>query len=139
MLLKGKSVFVIEDDPSNLAIIRTILLRHGAVVPFDAWGSHTVQRLRDSLPIDVILLDLALPRGVSGFDIADEVRSQPDLAAIPIVVVSASDPSIAMNQARARGLNGFISKPIKYNTFAESVAYVLQGNTIWDEDPTLLA
>lgn len=133
-LLSGKRVFVIEDDPANLAIVRTILLKHGASVPFDSWGTETVNRLRQSFPVHLILLDLALPRGVSGFTIAEEVRADPELAHIPILVVTAADPSVAMQETRARGLNGFISKPIKYHTFANSVAAAIEGKQVWDAE-----
>jgi CheY-like chemotaxis protein len=133
MLLDGKRIFVVEDDSSNLAIIRTILLRQGASVPFDVWGSGTIDILRNSLPIDLILLDLALPRGVSGYDVFDQIRVTPELAKIPVVIVTAADPSTEMVKARTKGVNGFISKPIKYGSFAQSVASVLRGEAVWDD------
>ena len=133
MLLESKRIFVVEDDSSNLAIIRTILLRQGASVPFDVWGKGTMEILRNSMPIDLILLDLALPRGVSGYDVFDQIRSTPELAKIPVVIVTAADPSTEMVKARTKGVNGFISKPIKYGTFAHSVAAVLEGKPVWDD------
>lgn len=133
MLLDNKRIFVIEDDSSNLAIIRTILLRQGASVPFDVWGKGTIEIIRNSMPIDVILLDLALPRGVSGYDVFDQIRATPELSEIPVVIVTAADPSTEMVKARSKGVNGFISKPIKYGTFAQSVASVLDGEAVWDD------
>ena len=134
MLLQGKRIFVVEDDPSNLAIITTILRRHGASVPFETWGSGAVETLKMCLPIDLILLDLALPRGVSGYDIYDEIQSVPELASIPVVVVTAADPSIEMPKARGKGINGFISKPLSYATFGNSIASILNGEEIWGDD-----
>lgn len=133
MLLEGKRIFVVEDDSSNLAIIRTILLRQGASVPFDVWGQGTVNTLLNSLPIDLILLDLALPRGISGYDVFDQIRTVPQLEKIPVVIVTAADPSTEMVKARSRGVNGFISKPIKYGSFAQSVASILNGESVWDD------
>ena len=133
MLLDNKRIFVVEDDSSNLAIIRTILLRQGASVPFDVWGKGTIEILRNSMPIDLVLLDLALPRGVSGYDVFDQIRATPELATIPVVIVTAADPSTEMVKARARGVNGFISKPIKYGSFAQSVADVLAGKAVWED------
>jgi CheY-like chemotaxis protein len=133
MLLQGKRIFVIEDDPSNLAIISTLLRRHGASVPFDTWGSGAIETIRVSMPIDLILLDLALPRGVSGYDIYDQMRSVPELDDIPVVVVTAADPGVEMSKAREKGLNGFISKPLSYKTFGESIAAVLDGQAVWGE------
>ena len=134
MLLQGKRIFVVEDDPSNLAIITTILRRHGASVPFETWGSGTVAKLLKCLPVDLILLDLALPRGVSGYDVYEEIRSQPELQDIPTVVVTAADPSIEMPKAREKGLKGFISKPLSYATFGTTIASVLDGEEVWGDD-----
>ena len=134
MLLQGKRIFVVEDDPSNLAIITTILRRHGASVPFETWGSGTVAKLLKTLPIDLILLDLALPRGVSGYDVFDQIQEVPQLKGIPVVVVTAADPSIEMVHAREKGLNGFISKPLSYATFGKTIAAILDGEEVWGED-----
>ena len=134
MLLQGKRIFVVEDDPSNLAIITTILRRHGASVPFETWGSGTVDKLLKCLPVDLILLDLALPRGVSGYDVYDQISAQPELQDIPTVVVTAADPSIEMPKAREKGLKGFISKPLSYTTFGTTIAAVLEGEEFWGDD-----
>jgi CheY-like chemotaxis protein len=133
MLLQGKRIFVVEDDPSNLAIITTILRRYGASVPFETWGSGTVEKLRSILPIDLILLDLALPRGVSGYDVYDEIQLVPELKPIPVVLVTAADPTIEMVKARDKGINGFISKPLSYATFGKAIAAILEGEEIWGD------
>ena len=45
MLLQNKHIFVVEDDPRNLAIIRTILRENGARVSFDHWGKTALDDL----------------------------------------------------------------------------------------------
>jgi CheY-like chemotaxis protein len=133
MLLEGKRIAVVEDDVTNMAIIVTLLRRQGAMVVQDPWNSDTVRRLREALPIDVILLDLMLRRGVSGFDIFDKIKADPDLADIPVVIVSASDPAVEMNRARAKGVMGYIEKPISYISFPYQIAMVLEGTPVWAE------
>ncbi len=133
MLLQGKRIFVVEDDPSNLAIITTILRRHGASVPFETWGTGTVETLTLCLPIDLVLLDLGLPRGVSGYDVYDQIKSVPALADIPVAVVTAADPSIEMPICREKGMSGFISKPLSYANFGKSIATILAGNQVWGD------
>ncbi len=134
MLLTGKRIFIVEDDPMNLAVIRTILTKHGAEVSFDTWGAGMFDKLRYFHPLHLILLDLALPRGVNGFDIYDQLRTKPEFADVPVVIVTAADPSTEMNKAREKGLNGFISKPINYHRFAQSIAAVLDGKQVWGDD-----
>jgi CheY-like chemotaxis protein len=134
MLLSGKRIFIVEDDPTNLAVIRTILTKHGAEISFDTWGDAMFDKLHRFQPFHLILLDLALPRGVSGFNIYDQLRAKPEFAGIPVVIVTAADPSTEMNKAREKGLNGFISKPINYHRFAQSIAAVLDGKQVWGDD-----
>lgn len=133
MLLEGKRIAVVEDDVTNMAVIVTLLKRHGALVIQDPWNSDTVRRLREALPIDVILLDLMLRHGVSGFDIFDKIKAEPELSHIPVVIVSASDPAVEMNKARAKGVMGYIEKPISYVSFPYQITTILEGTPVWAE------
>ncbi len=131
MLLTGKRIFIIEDNPGNLAVMQTILTLEGANVFFERWARDTCERLLSALPVDVILLDLMLPNGVSGYEVFDTFRAVPELSAIPVVIVSAADPDYEMKTAREKGMNGFISKPIRSATFAQSIASVIAGKQVW--------
>jgi two-component system, cell cycle response regulator DivK len=131
MLLDKKRVFVIEDDVVNMAIVVYLLKGVGATVFRDHWGLTTVKSIQQAMPIDLILLDLNFPRGVSGFDIFDHLRAEPQLAEIPIVAVSASGE---INKARDKGFNGYIGKPIIRETFAENLRTVLEGSEVWAID-----
>lgn len=134
MLLAGKHIYVIEDDPMNLAVIRTILKRAGAIVPFDHWGDTTLSRMLDyPFKIDMFLLDIMLPHNISGYDILDAIRAEPELSDIPIVAVTASDPDVEMNKARRYGFDSYISKPLDRLKFAQMIAYILDGQEIWGE------
>ena len=134
MLLKGKHIFVIEDNVSNRAVILTLLQQHGAITHFDQWGTHTIDQLRQLDHVDLILMDLMLPRGVSGYDVFDRLQQVPELATIPVVIVSASDPGAEMTKARERGFMGFITKPINHHTFPHRIASVIQGQQVWADD-----
>jgi len=134
VVLKDKHIFVVEDDAMNLAVIRTILKRAGAAVPFDHWGDTTLNRiLAYPFKIDAILLDIMLPNQISGYDIFDAIRSTPELQNIPIIAVTASDPDIEMNKARAKGFDGYISKPLDRVKFAYQISAVINGQEIWGE------
>jgi CheY-like chemotaxis protein len=131
MLLTGKRIAVVEDDVTNMAIISTLLRQNGASVIQDPWNTSTVERLRQALPIDLILLDLMLRYGISGYEIYDKLKAFPEFAKIPVVVVSASDPALEMNRAQQKGINGYIEKPISYRDFAQQIEAVLAGKEVW--------
>lgn len=128
--LKGKRVFYIEDDNRNRAIVQMMLEQAGATVSFDSRGSNFLPKLCAFAP-DLILTDLRLPGKVTGYDVFDAIRECPELASIPVVALSASDPEVEIPKAKTKGLSGFISKPIDIRFFATQLASVLNGDVIW--------
>ncbi len=132
LLLQDKRIFIVEDNPSNRAIEQVLLERNGAKTMFDRWGTETIERLQEFAPVDLIIMDLMLPDGVSGFDVAAQIRAMPQFNSVPIVVVSAVDPAEALPMARAKGLDGFISKPIDFTRFPNQVARLIEGEKIWE-------
>lgn len=136
-MLENKTIFLVEDDPQNLAIIRTILLHQGASVPFDHWGRGAMMKIRDvSSVLDLILLDLMLPSGQTGHEIFKKIRTDSALDDIPIVAVSAADPSIEIPRTKELGFSGFISKPIRHNLFPKQIVSILEGGEIWESGYT---
>ena len=134
-MLEGKRIFLIEDDVLNLAIFSTCLHKSGATIVEDVFGygyAHgVVQHISGHLPIDLIVLDIMLRRGLSGYDVYDEIRKSPALAGIPIVVVTSLDAETEIPKAKARGVNGFISKPISASEFPGQLASIINGKSVW--------
>lgn len=129
--LKGKRIFIVEDDITNMAVFSATLRQSGALVIQDHWNSGTIEMLTRHLPIDVILLDLMLRNGANGYDIFDRLRTLPEFASIPVIIVSASDPEIEIPKAREQGFAGFIGKPISPSLFPQQVADCITGNPVW--------
>ncbi len=131
MLLKGKRIFLVEDNLSNKAIMQMLLEQDGAKVSFDRWGAEALEKLLAALPLDAILLDLMLPGQVSGFDIFQKLRRIDSFRGIPIVAVSAADASVVIPRAQELGFSGFISKPIDFVRFTKQVKAIVDGQTLW--------
>lgn len=129
--LKGKRIFIIEDDPTNMAVFAVTLKKSGATVLQDFWNTDSVNMLRNRLPIDVIVLDLMLRHKMSGYGIFDELKMHPELATIPVIIVSAADPGIEIPKAQAKGVAGFIGKPIRPSLFATQIASCINGEPVW--------
>ena len=129
--LKGRRIFIFEDDVGNRAVLQTLLGQEGAIVAFDRWGHNYQEKLEAFAPIDIILLDLMYPNNVSGFDIYDHISGLPAFADVPVVAVSAADAQSAMQKAKDKGFAGFISKPINMRLFPEQLNTVLDGQPVW--------
>jgi CheY-like chemotaxis protein len=134
MYLKGKHIFIVEDNLANSTIMRLILEAAGAKVSCDRLGVNTPTRMREVGMVDLVILDLMLSGGVSGYEVYEKLRSDPLLKQVPVIVVSASDPALEMNRARQQGLRGYITKPIDNYTFARHIADILQGRQVWGDD-----
>jgi CheY-like chemotaxis protein len=131
-LLQGKRIFYIEDDANNRAIVQIILEATGATLQFDNWGfiELSLPKIKIFRP-HVILLDLMLMSNVSGYDVYHALRTHTMFRTLPIVAVSASDPSVEIPKAHSKGFAGFISKPVNIHLFASQIATVLDGENVW--------
>lgn len=134
MRLKDKRIFIVEDNIGNRAITQMLLERHGARVSTDRFGRDAIKRLKQFAPVDLVILDLMLPEGITGYDIFGEIRELAEFDNVPIVAVSAADASEALPDAQDRGFAGFISKPIDFNLFPQQIAQIINGDEVWYTD-----
>jgi CheY-like chemotaxis protein len=90
--LKQSMVFVVEDNADTRAGLKDALERDGFEVFATSDGREALARLRNAPHPDAFLLDLYMP-GLSGFEIYQVLRNDPQLATIPIIVVTAAAPA----------------------------------------------
>jgi CheY-like chemotaxis protein len=131
LILYRKKVFIIEDNATNLVIAKRLLENEGALVSFERWGKHTIEKLKEFSPVDIILLDLMFPNNVTGYDLFDQIREVVEFKTVPIVAVSASYPAETIPKVKEKGFCAFIAKPIEYEEFAGQVARILGGEEVW--------
>ena len=137
MYLQGKSIFIVEDSAINQIVFQVILRPHGARVEFERWSGNVLWHLQRLENIDLIILDLRLFGGFSGYELFTVLRQLPLVKHIPIVAVSAVEPREGIAKAKALGFSGFISKPIREEVFASQLAAILQGEQIWSDNNKL--
>ncbi len=85
---KGRRVLVVDDDPVQLKLTRILLMEHGFVVSTAVHGVEALAEARRAPP-DAILSDVMMPR-LDGFQLSTEVRRDPLLSAVPVVLISSS-------------------------------------------------
>lgn len=129
--LKNKRIFIVEDDATNMAVFAVSLRQSGAIIVQDPWNRQTLSILQSNMPVDAILLDLMLKNNISGYDIFDQIKDVPELADIPVIIVSAKDPGIEIPKAKAKGFSGFIGKPISPILLPQQVAQCIAGEKVW--------
>lgn len=106
----GRHVLLIEDEPHIAEAIRYILTRDGWAVTSLAEGGAALDTIRREAP-DVLVLDVKLP-GVSGYEILDELRADPDLSQLPVLILSANLPREVPTGIPGRGgVSHYMAKP----------------------------
>lgn len=111
-------VLVVDDDPDVCETLQTVLEVSGYRVAAAANGLEALKTLRSGLRPCLVLLDLMMPV-MNGLEFRAEQRSDPAIAAVPVVVVS-GDHHVA-EKATEMGLEG-LAKPIDIDDLLQLVA-----------------
>ena len=104
-----KKILVIEDDPATLRLIDYSLRHEGFQVLTASNGLEGLRKVHDEEP-DLIILDVMLP-GMDGFEICHHLRSEPDTAQLPILMLSAKAQEIDKDTGLKVGANDYLAKP----------------------------
>jgi PAS domain S-box-containing protein len=110
------TVLFIEDNLSNVKLISHVLRRrpHAQLIPA-MQGSLGVELARKHRP-DVVLLDLSLP-DMDGRDVLRRLKAAPETTDIPVVVLSAEAAPTRVDELRAAGADGYLTKPLDVKEF----------------------
>lgn len=114
-----KRVLLIEDEPNIIEAIKFILSRDGWDVKTHSNGHDALDAIRARAP-DMIILDVMLP-GKSGYDILREIRDDGDLAALPVLMLTARGQSRDREMAERVGASLYMSKPFSNADVLEAV------------------
>lgn len=117
----ARRVLLIEDEPNIIEAISFILSRDGWTVHSHTDGQTAVARVR-ALPPDLVILDVMLP-GRSGFDILRDLRADPALVALPVLMLTARGQAKDREMALRLGVSQYMTKPFSN---AEVLANVRQ-------------
>ena len=113
------TVLIVEDDPDNAYVLRTICERGGYHVLTAPDGEKALALLM-ATPIDVVLLDVHLP-GLDGVSVLMRMRADRTLRRVPVIFQTAL--ASAENQAslRALGPQGLLVKPFSRRVLLEAL------------------
>ena len=75
---------------------------------------------RQTSPPILVLLDLKLPK-VSGLEVLEKIKSDPQLRTVPVVVLTSSREERDLVEGYRLGVNAFVVKPVDFQQFTESV------------------
>lgn len=103
-------ILVVEDDISTRKLEQLVLERSGHTV-LEAEDGNSALRVLNTEKVELILLDLLMP-GMSGIDLLERLKSNPDTSSIPVVLCTSVSEQDSIEKAVSFGINGCIMKPI---------------------------
>jgi CheY-like chemotaxis protein len=124
-------VLLVEDDPGDVVIAREALkagrLQSRLTVVPDGVEAMSYLRREDGYAEverpDLILLDLNLPKK-SGHEVLAEIKADPQLRKIPVVVLSTSSAGEDVEQSYENYANVFVTKPVDFDHFTSVVKQI---------------
>lgn len=116
-------ILVIEDEDNIATALDFLLTRDGHRHDRLATGKGAVARIRDTRP-DLVLLDVMLP-DVSGYQIVQDVRADPELAGVRVLMMTARGSVVERRKGLALGADGFIAKPFELAELRAEMARLL--------------
>jgi two-component system cell cycle response regulator DivK len=108
--MPGEPILVVDDNPTNLKLVRFLLQSHGFDVSTAVDATEALASLRDRRP-RLILMDLQLP-GIGGLELTRRLKEDPATSDIIIVALTAYAMKGDEARARAAGCDGYVAKPI---------------------------
>ncbi len=124
-------VLLVEDDPGDVLMTREALEQHRVANSLHVVsdGVEATRFLRregeyvDAPRPGLVLLDLNLPRK-DGREVLADIKSDPDLCDIPIVVLTTSAADEDILESYKLHANAYVTKPVDFNQFVEAVRQI---------------
>jgi putative two-component system response regulator len=107
----GQTILVVDDEQTAQSYFRRLLVSQGYTVHTAHDGPSALQKIADTPP-DVVLLDVKMPGGLSGFDVCREIRREPATRLTPVVIVTGFDGRDERVRGIEVGADAFLAKPV---------------------------
>jgi two-component system phosphate regulon response regulator PhoB len=121
----SRRVLVVEDEDNIATALEFLITREGYGHDRVASGAEALPRIRDTRP-DLVLLDVMLPE-VSGYEICEGIRTDPALARVKVLMMTARGSALERRKGMELGADGFISKPFELQDLRAEVRRLLAG------------
>lgn len=118
-------VLIAEDEPHIVESLTFVLNRSGYEVSSVLDGEAAIARLRSDPP-DMVILDVMLPR-LNGFDVLKQLKSDPALRSIPVIILTAKGQAQDRRMAEEIGVDGFMTKPFSNRDIVDEVRRLAPG------------
>ncbi len=119
------TVLVVDDSITVRKVTSRLLARHNMDVVTAKDGVDALEVLQEMIP-SVILLDIEMPR-MDGFELARNLKSNPQLSAIPVIMITSRTGDKHRKKAMELGVTSYLGKPYQEDELLENIYIALSG------------
>lgn len=119
----GKKILIADDEPNIVVSLEFLMKQRGYEVRVVNDGAEALKAVNDFRP-DLILLDVMMP-SVSGYDVCQKVRENPEWQGIRIIMLSAKGRDIEVTKGIAVGADAYVTKPFSTRELIAKVGELL--------------
>jgi two-component system cell cycle response regulator DivK len=118
-------LLIVEDNPDNMKLVRTVLSSRGHEVVELPGGERLLDTMRETQPA-LVILDIQLP-GADGFQLLARLHEHFEELP-PVIALTAHAMAGDRERAMQAGFNGYLTKPIDVSTFARTIeSFLTEG------------
>lgn len=144
MKISLRTILLAEDNPKDVELTlealaeynlaNQVVVVHDGVEVLEYLRREGQFRLRAPGMPAVLLLDIKMPR-MDGLEVLREIRHDPDLHALPVVILSSSAQESDLIAGYELGVNSYVVKPVDFKEFVDAVHVLGQYWAILNEVP----
>jgi CheY-like chemotaxis protein len=123
----NQTILVADDNPNIVDLVRLLLEWEGYSVAKAANGEDALAQAQAITP-DLILLDVRMPK-MNGLQVLERLQADPDLAGIPVIMLSVETTYPQVQTALKRGAVAYLPKPFELREMARLVKRLLDRDT----------
>jgi DNA-binding response OmpR family regulator len=121
----NKRILIVDDEPNIVAALEFLLQKNGYAVKVAANGEDALAQL-DAFKPDLVLLDVMMPK-VSGYEVCQRMRAQPQWRHIKIVMLSAKGREVEVSKGMSLGADLYVTKPFSSTELVATIDELLSG------------
>ena len=122
---KNLKILIVDDFSTMRRIIKNLLRELGFSNAVEADDGQTALPILQAGGIDFLVTDWNMP-GMTGIDLLKKVRADPNLATLPILMVTAEAKREQIVEAAQAGVNGYVIKPFTAVTLKEKIDKIFE-------------
>lgn len=119
------NILIVDDFSTMRRIIKNLLRDLGFINTSEADDGTTALPMLQTGKYDFLVTDWNMP-GMQGIDLLKAVRSDPDLASLPVLMVTAESKRDQIVEAAQAGVNGYVVKPFTAATLKEKIEKIFE-------------